>query len=108
MIGCKLKFKDVKYENELLTYNDILYSLNFFFLVSYITLILCFFVVLILNISEKKYGIALLKSFGYSNFDILRILLFEHLAFIIIIYILYIVFEINILHFNTNRNYKFF
>lgn len=87
MIGCKLKFKDVKYENELLTYKDILFNLNFFFLVSYFILILCFFVILILNITEKKYSIALLKNFGYSNYNILRIVLFEHLFFIIIIYI---------------------
>lgn len=89
---CKLKFKDVKYENELLTYKDILFSLNFFFLVTYFILILCFFVILILNITEKRYSIALLKNFGYSNYSILKIILFEHLFFIIIIYVFNILF----------------
>lgn len=90
--GCKLKFKDVKYENELLIYKDILFSLNFFFIIIYSILILCFFVILILNITEKKYSIALLKNFGYSNYSILKIILFEHFFFIIIIYILNILF----------------
>lgn len=106
--GCELKFKNAEYENELLTYQDILLNLNFFFIMTYLILAFCLFSILVFNIVEKKYNIALLKNFGYSNSSILKILIFEHLFFIIMIYciniiifeiISYILFSLTNIHF---------
>lgn len=105
---CELKFKNAEYENELLTYQDILLNLNFFFIMTYLILAFCLFSILVFNIVEKKYNIALLKNFGYSNSSILKILIFEHLFFIIMIYciniiifeiISYILFSLTNIHF---------
>ncbi len=84
--GCSLKFKNSDYNHELLTYKDILLNLNLFFTIIYIILFFCFFSILVLNIIEKKYDIALLKHFGYSNYKILKILIFEYLFLILVIY----------------------
>lgn len=83
---CKLKFKNSDYENELLTYQDVLLNLNFFFAITYLILVFCLSLILVLNIVEKKYNISLLKNFGYSNYKILKILIFEHLFFLTMIY----------------------
>lgn len=79
------------YDVETLTYQDIIDFLNVFSIFCYICLILLYIFLSFSNILEKKYNIALLKVFGYSNIFIQNILSLNF------IYILLISFSISII-----------
>lgn len=79
--GFYIDFVDDSLKNEKQTYQDIINVLGFFASLCYLFLLFVYFALLLVNIVEKKYNIALLKTFGYSNIFILNILL---LIFIII------------------------
>lgn len=58
---------DISAERELLIYKDINKVFIGFSKVCYLFLVIIIFILIILNISEKKYNIALMKTVGYSN-----------------------------------------
>lgn len=62
-----IQYIDNTAKNELLIYTDIYKIFIEFSKLCYIFLIIIIFILLVLNISEKKYNIALMKTLGYSN-----------------------------------------
>lgn len=82
--GCYVELIDDSSKSEMCTYQEISKILNNFSMFCYIILIFVLVFLLFSNVIEKKYSIALLKTFGYSNTVILIIILITFMFILLI------------------------